>query len=157
MTASGRERRISLQQRIRPAPFRGNRIKGWVLEALDLIAVGSADLRILVVGDAEMARWNRRFLGRSGTTNVLSFPEEDSVGPSRGSLRGDILVSAPVCLGQTEGWPESPEGRLFFFILHGILHLRGYDHLAGPVEAARMRRTELRVFRQILLRSSGQG
>lgn len=132
-------------------------LKGWVREALDLIGARSADLRILVVGDAEMTRWNLRFLGRSGTTNVLSFPEERSGGPSGGSLRGDILVSAPACLAQTKGWPESPEGRVFFFILHGMLHLLGYDHLAGHVEAARMRRTELRVFRQILLRSAGRG
>ena len=157
MTAAGRERRISLQQRIRPASFRGGTLKGWVRDALDLLGAESADLRILVVGDAEMARWNRRFLGRSGTTNVLSFPEEASGGHPPGRLYGDILVSAPTCLAQTEGWPESPEGRLFFFILHGMLHLIGYDHLEGRAESARMRRTELRVFRQVLRRSAGRG
>lgn len=129
----------------------------WVREALDLIGAGSADLRILVVGDAEMARWNRRFLGRTGTTNVLSFPEEGAGGDPGDSLHGDILVSAPACLAQTEGWPEPPEGRVFFFILHGMLHLLGYDHLSGPAEASRMRRTELRLYRRVLLRSTGGG
>lgn len=124
---------------------------------MDLLGAGSADLRILIVGDPEMARWNRRFLGRSGTTNVLSFPEEGSGGSPPGRLSGDILVSAPACLAQTEGWPEPLEGRVFFFILHGMLHLLGYDHLSGRAEAARMRRTELRVFRQVLLRSTGRG
>lgn len=104
-----------------------------------------------------MAEWNRRFLGRHGTTNVLSFPEEGTGSSSPGRVQGDILVSAPACLAQTEGWPESPEGRVFFFVLHGVLHLLGYDHLAGPAEAARMRRTELRVFRQVLYRSPARG
>lgn len=130
-------------------------LKGWVRDALDLLGIASADLRILVVGDTEMALWNRRFLGRSGTTNVISFPEVDSGDPHPGRVSGDILVSAPACLAQTEGWPESPEGRIFFFILHGMLHLLGYDHAAGGREAARMRREELRIFRQVLRRSTG--
>ena len=157
MTAPPGARRISLQQNLRPAPFRGETLRRWVREALDLLGARSADLRIRVVGDAEMAKWNHRYLGRPGTTNVLSFPEEGAADPARERVRGDILVSAPTCLAQTEGWPESPEGRVFFFILHGMLHLSGYDHLSGRPEAARMRRTELRLFRQVLSRPTGRG
>lgn len=126
-------------------------------DALDLLGAGPADLRILVVGDAEMERWNRRFLRRSGTTNVLSFPEEGSGSSPPGRVCGDILVSAPACLAQTKTWADPPEGRVFFFILHGMLHLLGYEHLVDRSEAARMRRTELRVYRQVLHRPTGQG
>lgn len=104
-----------------------------------------------------MARENQRFLGHRGTTTVLAFPEEapDAVGPVR--VSGDLLVSADACLSRTEGWPESPEERVFFFIVHGILHLLGQDHLAGRGEALRMRRTELRVYREALGKGSQRG
>jgi len=107
-------------------------------------------LRILVVGDEEMERWNREFLGRPGTTNVISFPEEDAgQGPSS-RVAGDILLSAPACLSQTSDWPCSKEERVFFFIVHGVAHLLGHDHEKGRVEAARMRREEVRVYRSCL-------
>lgn len=157
MIVGGKGRRISLRQRLHPAPFRGAVLKGWIRDALDHLGTGRADLRILIVGDAEMTRWNRRFLGKACTTNVISFPEEGYGEGSPDGLYGDILVSAPTCLAQTNGWPESPEGRIFFFILHGMLHLLGHDHLAGRREAARMRRAELRIFRQVLHRSSARG
>lgn len=104
-----------------------------------------------------MTRWNRRFLGRPTTTNVLSFPEADPPETIRGELRGDILVSAPTCLNQTTGWPGPPEGRVFFFILHGMLHLLGHDHLAGRREADRMRRAERKIFRQVLSEGARRG
>ncbi len=127
-----------------------------IREALELLGTEPVDLRILVVGDAEMTRWNRRFLGRPHTTNVLSFPEADPAPEFPGGLYGDIVVSAPTCLAQTTGWPESPEGRIFYFILHGMLHLLGHDHVAGRPEAIRMRRAERRIYRQVLRRSTGR-
>jgi len=103
-----------------------------------------------VVGDAAIARWNRDFLGRDRPTNVHSFPEADGV-PARGAkVAGDIVVSAPTCLSETKGWKEEPEARVFFFVLHGILHLAGYDHEAGGAPARRMRRVELALYRRVI-------
>lgn len=156
MTGSGKRHRISLQQHLRPAPVRGRILKELVGKALNLLDVQDADLRILVVGDAGMARANLRFLGQEGTTTVLAFPE-DSPGAGSERISGDILVSADACLSRTEGWPESPEERIFFFIVHGILHLLGQDHLAGRGEALRMRRMELRVYRKVLGKGTLRG
>lgn len=142
--------RISVRQHARPAPFRGDVVRALVRKALKVLGVSGADLRILVVGDEEMERWNRMFLGRAGTTNVLSFPEAANGGDRPDVLAGDILLSAPACLSQTRGWPCSGEERVFFFILHGILHLLGYDHGKGRAEASRMRKEEIRVYRSCL-------
>ncbi len=147
MTARRRSRRISIRQHLRPVPFRGERLRALVRKALMHVAPGAADLRILVVGDADMREWNRRFLNRPRTTNVLSFPEEDLRDAVPGTLSGDILISAPTCLRQTRGWPGSPEERVFFFIVHGLLHLAGHDHDRGGEEARKMRRTEMEVYR----------
>jgi rRNA maturation RNase YbeY len=103
-----------------------------------------------------MRSWNRRFLHRSRTTNVLSFPEDDPGGSASERLSGDILVSAPTCLRQTRGWEGSPEDRVFFFIVHGLLHLAGYDHERGRAEARRMRRAEMELYRSALGASPGR-
>lgn len=150
-------RRVSIRQHLRPVPFRAERLKALVRKALARVAPGAADVRILVVGDADMREWNRRFLNRPRTTNVLSFPEEEPGNAVPGILSGDILICAPTCLRQTRGWPGSPEERVFFFIVHGLLHLAGYDHERGRREAGRMRRTEMEVYRAALGKPPGRG
>ncbi len=154
MNRSTARHRISVRQHVRPVPFRGERLRSLVGKAARRLGEGPADLRILVVDDPEMERWNREFLGRSGTTNVISFPEEEL--PERegaGPLKGDILVSAPTCLRQTRGWPGPPEDRVFFFIVHGLLHILGYDHASGGAAARLMRSREMEVYRAVLGRS----
>ena len=142
--------RVSVRQDLRPAPFPGRRLKAYVRAALALLSAGGADVRVRVVGDSAIARWNREYLGRDRPTNVLSFPEADGV-PARGArVTGDIVVSAPTCLSETVGWKEAPEARVFFFVLHGILHLAGYDHEGGGAQARRMRRRELALYRRVL-------
>lgn len=138
--------RISIRQNLRPAPFRGAALRALVRGAASRLSPAGSDLRILVVGDAEMSRWNRRFLGRPRATNVIAFPEDDVPG----ALAGDILVSAPTCLRETSGWPGSPEERVLFFVVHGMLHIQGCDHERGGKEARRMRARERRVYRDVL-------
>ena len=150
MSRGTQRNRISLRQNMRPVLFRGDVLRGLVHKAFRFLGVSGADLRILVVGDEEMERWNREFLGREGTTNVLSFPEEDTGEGQPSRLAGDILISADACLSQTREWPCSKEERVFWFIIHGIVHLLGYDHEKGRAEAARMRRKEVRVYRSCL-------
>ena len=141
---------MSVSQDLRPAPFPGRRLKAYARAAVALLTANGADVRIRVVGDASIARWNRKFLGRDRPTNVLSFPESDGA-PVRGArISGDIVVSAPTCLSETGGWTEAPEARVFYFVLHGILHLAGYDHEGGGAAARRMRRKELALYRRIL-------
>ncbi len=153
--------RISIRQHPRPAPFAGRRLRVLVRKALTFLAPAEADLRILVVDDREMTRWNREFLGRPRTTNVISFPEDDRPCAAPGkpaqtrALAGDILVSAPTCLRQTTGWPGSPEERVLYFIVHGMLHLAGHDHERGSTEARLMRKAETAVYRFALARIRG--
>jgi probable rRNA maturation factor len=147
--------RVALRQKITPAPFKGGAVKRLVREAAVRLSPPGSDLRVLVVGDAEMEGWNRRVFDRPRTTNVISFPEGDPGGPGR--LAGDIVVSADTCLRQTEGWPGSPEERLFFFVLHGMLHIAGYDHEGGAAEARRMRRKETALYDEVLRCAGGEG
>ena len=88
-------------------------------------------MRVLVVGDDDMKRWNREFLKRVGTTNVIAFPD-DAPGEARPDrIAGDILVSGPTCLAQTRGWRGTRDERVFYFVLHGMLHLAGGNGAEG--------------------------
>lgn len=156
MTARRHLQRISILQHLRPVPFRRDRLRALVRKALAQVAPFASDLRILVVDDGDMRAWNRRFLHRFRTTNVISFPEDEPRDADPERLSGDILISAPTCLRQTQGWPGSPEERVFFFIVHGLLHLAGYDHERGGEEARRMRRAEMEVYLSALGTSSAR-
>src|SRR3970282_2165402 len=79
--------RVSVRQDLRPAPFPGRRLKAYVRAALSLLSAGGADVRVRVVGDSAIARWNREYLGRVRPTNALSFPEADGV-PGGGGRPG---------------------------------------------------------------------
>ncbi len=99
------------------------------------MAEPEGELSVLFTGDAEMKRLNRRFRGKNKTTDVLSFPAGNAPGPV---MLGDVVVSVPVARRQARltGW--SLEKECFFLLLHGILHLLGYDHERGAKEARAM-------------------
>ncbi len=141
---------VSVRQELRPRPLRGERLRALVRRALCRLAAGEADVRVLVVGDERMERCNREFLKRAGTTNVIAFPEEGPGERRTDRIAGDILVSAPTCLAQTREWTGTPEERVFYFVLHGMLHLAGHEHETGPADARRMRRRETDLYRALL-------
>ena len=149
MSGRGSRYRVSIRQDFRPALLSGKRLKELVLAALELLPAHGANLRIRISGDAAIARLNREFFGKDRPTNVISFPEEDDLSKT-GEMSGDIIVSAPTCLAQTENWKDSSEERVFFFILHGMLHLAGYDHTRGAAQERLMRRKELGLFERII-------
>jgi len=124
-----------------------------------------AELSLTILGDRAMARLNRETFGRRGPTNVISFPLDvpnlapEGMGPARESreapgpgpratsesspplLLGEVVISLPTTLKQARelGWPWQ---ELFdFFLIHGILHLLGYDHGTPPEEAAMTHKT----------------
>ena len=92
-----------------------------------------------LVDDQEIARLNSEYLGREGPTNVIAFPmQEGSFGEINPGLLGDVVVSVETVMVQAEEGGFTPLEMLDFYIIHGILHLIGYDHVDDPGEAARM-------------------
>jgi rRNA maturation RNase YbeY len=112
-------------------------------EAL-LAALGrdEAELSIALVSDAEGAVLNGRWRGRPGATDVLSFSLlEGAHRRHRGALLGDVVIAVGVAARQAreQGHPLAAECRRL--LIHGVLHLLGYDH-ARPAEARAMRAKE---------------
>ncbi len=83
---------------------------------------------VAFIGDSRMKELNGLFRGKSNTTDVLSFPHEpDEFDPDKDSL-GDIVISAEQAGKQAAENGLSLEAEIKQLILHGVLHLCGYDH-----------------------------
>ena len=113
----------------------------------------NGELSLLFVSDGTMRSLNRYYRKIDQTTDVLSFPFQEFPLPKNtfpSSKRmpiplGDIIISIPRTLKQAKEHKTSKDSELFALLLHGILHLFGYDHEKSQTEAKKMRRKELMI------------
>jgi probable rRNA maturation factor len=96
---------------------------------------------VLLTTDETIRGLNRRFRGKNKATDVLSFPAHSPV-ENREKIAGDLAISVPAALRQSTAWGHSLETELKVLILHGLLHLAGYDH---ETDAGEMHRRESRL------------
>ncbi len=103
-----------------------------------------ATLDLLVAGDAEMAKLNRRHLGKNTPTDVLAFEDGET---EDGRLRlGDIAIGMDVARREAGERGIAPEHELVFYALHGLLHLLGMDD-ADDADRAKMHRAQAKAMR----------
>jgi len=98
---------------------------------------------VQLISDAAMARLNRTFRDKRGPTDVLSFPSNPSngAGPSRETeYAGDIAISPETARRNARRFSRSLPGEMRILILHGMLHLAGYDHESDHGEMDRLER-----------------
>ena len=98
----------------------------------------AAELTIRVVGAAESRRLNRTWRGKDKPTNVLSFSSEHEL--------GDLAICAPVVAREAREQGKRPAAHWAHMVVHGVLHLAGYDHRVDR-EARRMERAEVEILR----------
>jgi probable rRNA maturation factor len=94
-------------------------------------------LTILITDDEQLRRLNRQFLENDEPTDVLSFPDGDLDPDSGTTYLGDIAISFPRAAEQAAAARHPVENELRFLVVHGVLHLLGYDH-AEPEDEQRM-------------------
>lgn len=136
---------MSAEVRIRLRRRRQIRRKAVIFLAntiLDAVGESNAELHIELIGDHRMQRLNREYRGKNVPTDVLAFSQREAAGP-QSSLLGDVVISVHTALRQAHARHHSVDEELAVLLIHGILHLCGYDHERGESEARRMRRREL--------------
>ncbi len=94
--------------------------------------VGRAELSLSFVDEHEMTELHERFMQEPGPTDVLSFPLDDVVDGVR--MLGDVVIAPAVA---ARNRPAAPDAELRLLVVHGVLHLLGYDH-ERPDERAEM-------------------
>ena len=131
--------RIEVRVTCGQVPVDRRRIRAAVRAALRHCRVRSCELSVAVVDDAEMARLNERFRGRRKPTDVLSFDLSDP--GVDGCLDGEVVASAQTARRRADAGRRSPEAELLLYIIHGCLHLAGYDD-RQPRDGRRMHAAE---------------
>jgi len=110
------------------------------------LALHESELSLLFTDDKTISELNQRYLGRLGPTDVLAFPMANESSPSLSTeVLGDVVVSVDTALAESARLGEPLERTIFRLLIHGILHLLGYDHEKSPREAARMTREQNRL------------
>lgn len=115
---------------------------------------GSAEISVRFVNNEEIHRLNKEFRGVDSSTDVLSFPlgengEYDINNDTGAKMLGDIVISVETAVAQSQDYGHSFQREIAFLTVHSMLHLLGYDHVNGGLEAVRMREKEEYVLTQI--------
>ena len=106
---------------------------------LNALECPDGELSILIVDDSQIAVINQEYLKRSGPTNVIAFPmREGEYANITPTLLGDIVISAETARYEGEISEIGLDARFFQLMIHGILHLFGYDHEKTDQEALQM-------------------
>lgn len=120
----------------------------------------SAEISVRFVDNEQIRELNGEYRDIDRATDVLSFPlGENGVydhNPSSGAaLLGDIVISMQRAMEQAEEYGHSLDREVAFLTVHSMLHLLGYDHVNGGLEALRMREKEETVLTQLGLKRNG--
>jgi probable rRNA maturation factor len=135
---AGQRIRVQRVTRARGMPGAG-RLRAWARAACPPVA----EVTLRVVGMREAERLNAAHRRRDVATNVLSFCYE------RGrAVRGDIVLCHPIVLRESHAQGKTPAAHYAHLVVHGVLHLRGFDH-TQRADAARMEAMERRILRRL--------
>jgi probable rRNA maturation factor len=147
--------------------------QGWDVVDLDRIAVSVCtalsdqlgldkphEISVLACNDARIAALNAQFRDKPNATNVLSWPSEDLRPETPGALPtppqmreiGDVALALETCLAEADGQNKSSNHHIAHLLVHGSLHLLGYDH-ETDADAALMEETEIKTLEKLGIES----
>jgi probable rRNA maturation factor len=102
-------------------------------------------LSVLLTDDQGLRELNRQFLGQDKATNVLAFPSGLPFPREKASYLGDVAVSLETVAREAEAAAKTMGEVFYFYLIHGTLHLLGYDHSKGPADEEAQTREEQRL------------
>ena len=132
---------VHMQVQVRRVTFDQARLDRQARVILSDVGEASAELGILFVGDQRMRSLNHQYRGKDRTTDVLAFALREAP-HSSSTVLGDVVIAVPTAVRQAKEGQRSLDEELTVLLVHGILHLCGYDHERSEKEARRMHRRE---------------
>ena len=144
----GKER-VSIQNRQRKFkinPFKIRKTAGLVLK---IMKKEKGALGLLFVNDRAIRKLNRQFRKINRPTDVLSFPGGEPLPGAEESWLGDIAISLETASRQATALGHSLAREISFLMVHGILHLSGWDHERSPAEAEKMYRLQRKIMERL--------
>ena len=134
---------VDVQSRVAGAPPHP-RVRNVLARAARAARSRAQEVSVLFCADARMRSLNRRYRGKDRSTDVLAFPS----GSGRDGFVGDIVISVPYAAREARRRDETRAREIDRLLLHGFLHLIGYDH---ETDAGEMDALELRLRKRLKL------
>lgn len=130
-------------QRIMPTGPADNQFQEWIEIIMVAEKKPDTELTVRIVDETESAALNEEYRNKTGSTNVLSFPFEcpDEV---ELNLLGDLVICAPVVEREAKQQGKQSQAHWAHMLVHGVLHLLGYDHLEDQ-DAEKMEAREVEI------------
>jgi len=134
---------LNRQQKVRvpKRPF-----EGFLRRVQRELRVADSEITVAFVSDREIARWNSAYRGKRGATDVLSFPAAPAGRAPRGGRLGDIAIAPETARRYARRNGRTLGNEIRVLMLHGVLHLMGYDHES---DNGHMNRVEQRLRRRL--------
>ena len=143
--------KVLLEARSRWRGIRKREVAGKARAVLDLLGSREAELSILLTGDEEMRQINADYRGIDRPTDVIAFAmREGDFGDLHAEILGDVVISIDTAKRQAEERGNSLWEELLFLLVHGILHLHGYDHEQGAKMKVEMEAKELEIAEKLI-------
>jgi len=128
-------------------PVEAKKIRKAAERILASLRISGYELSVLLLDNKGIRAVNKKYLNRNRPTNVISFSlAEGEFGNINSQVLGDVVISVEKALEQAETRGTSLEEELTFLLIHGILHLVGYDHEKKGSEREKMRKKEKEVY-----------
>jgi probable rRNA maturation factor len=130
-------------------------IKKKMKRLLEDLACDKKELSILFTDDRRIAELNRDYRGKDKPTNVLSFSMTEGPSDVESGMLGDVVISVDTAIREADEMEETVEETIYRLLVHGLLHLMGYDHERSPQDEKIMTREEKRLLKLIREENNG--
>jgi probable rRNA maturation factor len=143
--------KILIQNRQKRIPLNLKKIRRAAHTILAELGLLDAELSLLLVDDARIQDLNRRYLNRDKPTNVLAFPmREGEFSTLHPHLLGDLVISVETAKRQSNRFGLSKMEMVILLMIHGILHLIGYEHEGTRKGAQEMTLKQKELLEQVI-------
>ena len=130
---------ILIENQQKNHPVKIQKIKEKAQAILNALDCPEGELSILIVDDPGIEELNRSYLNHTGPTTVISFAmQEGEFGGINPQLLGDVVISMDTCAREAEAAAMPVKRRFDQLLIHGILHIFGYDHVRSEEDARQM-------------------
>jgi probable rRNA maturation factor len=136
---------------VRRSGVDGRALVATAQRLLDTLGDSAAALSLSLIGDDVIRSLNRTYRGKDCATDVLSFPLDGEIASgSRERLLGDVVISVDTARRQAAQYDAPLQREIYRLLIHGLLHLKGYDHILPPQRRS-MQREERRLAEAIAM------
>jgi probable rRNA maturation factor len=143
----GKKKQLEIKSEVKNLPAKIKDIKKIIYEIMELLPIKKANISIALVDNTQISKLNKIYLKKNDATDVLSFPYD-----VRGKeINGEIVVSVERAYKMAKYYHSTPKKELILYIIHGLLHLVGYNDI-NEKERRKMVRKQSQLLEKVMFK-----